>query len=367
MTPSAPQKPRWGSEKGMALLVTLSIITVLIAAALELNRKVRASVIATATQRDRITLNQMATGAVHAAMAMLAKDRKENEIDSIQEDWADPEKVTEVLSDLPFEKGKVSFTISDEQGLIQVNAMVDFPRGRQFNESQKIMWDRFVRLIISSHESFEELEATEIVNSLKDWLDSGDDDAITGLNGAESDYYESLENPYAARNGPMAHIGELARIRGITPALFNGVEGMPGLQRFVTVHGMEKANEPVENRAFTFPGKININTAPLPVLVALIPSENPEYAQLIHDYREEKEEDTYLNDLSSPTWYSQVVGIPGDLKIDPKLITIRSDLFRIEAAASLNDMEMVVTALVHREKHKETNKWQCRVISWQTG
>jgi general secretion pathway protein K len=363
----APRKKQKGNEAGIALLVTLSIITVLIAAALELNRKVRTSVVATATQRDRITLNQMAAGAVHAAMAMLAKDRKETEIDSIQEDWANPEKVTEVLADLPFEKGKISFTISDELGLVQVNALVDFPRGRRFNESQKIMWDRFIRLIIASHESFEELEATEIVNSLKDWLDSGDDDAITGLNGAESDYYESLETPYTARNGPMAHIKELARVRGVTPALLKGVEGMPGLDTFVTVHGMAQANEPVENRTFSFPGKININTAPLPVLVALIPSENPEYAQLIHDYREEKDGDTYLNDLSSPTWYSQVGGIPGDLRIDPQLITTRSDLFRIQAGASLNDMEMVISAVVQREKHKETNKWQCRVVSWQTG
>ncbi len=362
-----PRKKQKGNEAGIALLVTLSIITVLIAAALELNRKVRTSVVATATQRDRITLNQMAAGAVHAAMAMLAKDRKETEIDSIQEDWANPEKVTEVLADLPFEKGKITFTISDELGLVQVNALVDFPRGRRFNESQKIMWDRFIRLIIASHESFEELEATEIVNSLKDWLDSGDDDAITGLNGAESDYYESLESPYTARNGPMAHISELARIRGVTPPMLKGVEGMPGLDTFVTVHGMAQANEPVENRAFSFPGKVNINTAPMPVLVALIPSENPEYAQLIHDYREEKDGDTYLNDLSSPTWYSQVGGIPGDLRIDPQLITTRSDLFRIQAGASLNDMEMVISAVVQREKHKETNKWQCRVVSWQTG
>jgi general secretion pathway protein K len=355
------------NQRGIALLVTLSIITVLIAAALELNRKVRTAVVATATQRDRMTLNQMAVGAVHAAMAMLAKDRKETQIDSIQEDWADPEKVAEVLADLPFEKGKVAFTITDELGLIQVNALVEFPRGRRFNESQKIMWDRFIRLIIESHEAFEDLEATEIVNSLKDWLDSNDDDAITGLNGAESDYYESLETPYACRNAPLAHIGELPQVRGISSALFNGVEGMPGLGKFVTAHGMDKAKEPVDNRAFSFPGKVNINTAPLPVLVALIPSENPEYAQLIHDYREEKEEDTYLNDLASPTWYSQVAGIPGDLKIDPKLITTASDLFRIEAAASLNDTEMVITAVVRREQHKETNKWQCRVVSWQTG
>ncbi len=49
-----------------------------------------------------------------------------------------------------------------------------------------------------------------IINSLKDWLDSGDDDAITGLSGAESDYYEGLEPPYSCKNGPMDNLGEVA-------------------------------------------------------------------------------------------------------------------------------------------------------------
>jgi len=65
----------------------------------------------------------------------------------------------------------------------------------------------------------EDATPTAIINSLKDWLDSGDDDAITGLSGAESSYYQSLDIPYPCKNGPVLHVGELALIKGIIPEL----------------------------------------------------------------------------------------------------------------------------------------------------
>ncbi len=355
------------TDRGVALLIVLALMAVLVPASLELNRRARDTVMAAAAARDRLSLSQMAEAGTSAAMAVLIKDKLESTIDSIQEDWAHPEKIAEVLQDLPFDKGKVDFTISDELARIQVNALVEFPEGRSFNESQKIMWDRFTRLLLSQHEALEELEATTIVNSVKDWLDSGDDGAITGLDGAESEFYRSLDPPYTCRNGPLPRIDELVLVKGIIPELFHGIGELPGISRFMTVHGMSRSPKTVEGRNFAFDGKININTAPLPVLVAVIPSENPEYAQLIHDYRHEKDGDTYIHDLSRPTWYRSVDGIPGDLRIDPKLLTTASDLFRIEVSATLNGLEKRVETVVQREKAKETGKWKCKVLSRWTG
>jgi general secretion pathway protein K len=59
-----------------------------------------------------------------------------------------------------------------------------------------ILWERFLRLIADQHESQENFEPNTIIDPLKDWLDSGDDEAITGLNGAESEYYQDLVSPY---------------------------------------------------------------------------------------------------------------------------------------------------------------------------
>ena len=46
--------------------------------------------------RQQVVLSEMAVSGVHAAMVMLINDRKENQTDTLQEDWADPEKVAEM-------------------------------------------------------------------------------------------------------------------------------------------------------------------------------------------------------------------------------------------------------------------------------
>ena len=362
-----PDASAFGNEKGMALLVTLAIITILIASGLELNRRVRAAVVGTAATRDRLTLSLMAASGIHTAMAMLIKDKSESPVDSIQEDWANPEKIAEVIADIPFEAGQIDVTITDELGKIQVNALVDFPKGRHFNESQKIMWDRFTRLLIArDEEAFKDIEATAVINSVKDWLDSGDDDATTGLNGAEAEYYQGLDPPYMPANGPFMEIHELTRVKGIIPELFQGKDA-GGLEPYVTVYGMTQVPQEVDGKDFSFEGSININTADLPVLVAMMPSENPDYAQAIYDYRIEKDGETFVHDLSGEGWYKNVPEIPSDLTIDPKLIRYSSDQFRIQASARMNDIQETVTAVVQREQEKQTGKWTCRILRWQVG
>lgn len=349
------------NNRGMALLITLTIITVLIAVALEMNRKTRSVVFSAAAGRDRITLSHMASSGIELAKAMLIRDKNNSNHDSLQEEWADPEKISEVLEDIPFEDGAITLTITDELGKIQINSLVTYPEGQAFNESQRDMWYRFLTLLISQNDSFEDLEPDMIINSVKDWIDSGDDEAITGLNGAESDYYQELDPPYVCRNGPLIHIGELALIRGVTTEYFQLAGGVSGISRYMTVFGMSE----MDNNKFTYEGKININTADLPVLAALLPLENPELAQAIYDYRLETSGSEYIHDLSGTTWYKQVPGL-SDVEIDPKIITTASDFFRIESLATLHEIKMKITAIVERKQSKKTGKWACRVLSRET-
>ena len=349
------------NNRGIALLMTLTVITVLVTTALEFNRRARSAVFSTAATRDRVTLSQMAASGINVAMAILAKDKKESDTDSQQEDWANPEKIGEILQDIPFEEGSLALKISDELGRIQANALIRFPEGREAGNLQIDLWDRFLRLIISANE-LAEIEPVTIINSVKDWLDSGDDDAITGLTGAESDYYQDSDPPYSCRNGPFTYIDELLLVRGVTPELFYGAGAKPGMSGYMTVYGITGSN----NKNFTCEGKININTAELPVLTSLLPPEDEDLAQLIYDYRLETSDGQYIHDLSSPMWYKNVPGCSG-IEIDPKLITTLSDLFRIESSATLHEMKIGITAVVHREKEKKTGKWKCRILSWQTG
>ena len=346
------------NNHGIALLITLSIITILIAVSMELSRNARSAVMTTAAARNRLTLLHMSSSGINAAMAMLVKDKKESETDSMQEDWADPEKIIEVLNDMPFEDGKVAVSINDELSRIQANAIVRFPEGHESNNAQMFMWDRFLSCFISFDDVFEDIEPRTIINSVKDWLDSGDDDAITGLNGAESDYYQALDPPYSCKNGPLTCLDELILIRGITPDLFYGYGEKPGISQYMTIYGITDSGD--------YKGKININTVELPVLTALLPSGNEHLAQEIFDYRQEKTDSQYIHDLSSSTWYKHVPGCK-DIEIDPELISTSSDLFRIMATSTLHKMKITVTAVVQREKDGKTGKYKCRVLSWKTG
>jgi len=350
-----------GNSRGIALLVTLGVITVLIVATLEMNRHTRSALFSAATTRDRMTLSQMASSGIHAAKAILIMDKNNSNSDSLQEDWADPEKISEILADLPFDDGQITLTISDELGKIQINSLVQFPEGHEFNPTQRMLWDQFLNLLITQNELFKDIEPETIINSVKDWLDSKDDDAITGLNGADSDYYQYLDPPYACRNGPFTHIDELALVKGISRELYQGTGEWLGVSSYLTIHGI------IEKKAhsFTFDGKININTAQLPVLAAILPLGSEDLAQAIYDYRQETSDSVYIHDLSSATWHKQVPGL-SNIDIDPGLITTSSDVFQIESGAMLHEMKMTITAIVKRERDKKTGKWVCKVLRWMT-
>jgi general secretion pathway protein K len=363
------------NERGIALLMTLTVITLIIAATLEMNRRVRTAVTATATTRDRFTLSFMASSGIHAAMAMLAKDKAQSPADSIQEDWANPEKTGEVLQAIPFDEGSVTFTVKDELGKIQVNALVnEFPRNKKFkkdqlfNEEQKLLWDNLLRPIVSKDEKSELNATSNIINAMKDWMDADDNDS--GVNDSESDYYEGLDPPYSCRNGPLQQAEELLQIKGIKAELFGGnvssraeaSEGgsAGGISEYITVYG---ARKPVGDQAFAYEGKININTAELPVLAALIGEDNTECAQAIADYRKETEDSKFVNNITEPGWYKNVFGC-ADVPFDKMPLTMSSDLFRIESVATLHNLKMTVSALVERKQNKK-GKWKCNILNWQ--
>ena len=348
------------NNRGIALLITISVTTILVAAALEYNRRARFQVLSTAFVRDRLTLSYVASSGVHIAMALLIKDKAESNFDSLQEDWANPEKMDEILQEIPFDKGKLTVVITDELGKIQVNALVRFP-DNQFNETQIMLWERILDNIGSEEDLQDDSNPTAIVNSVKDWLDSGDDEATTGLSGAESSYYEEQDPPYQSRNGPISDLSELLLIKGITPQLYYGNENTPGLVNFLTVHGMAIG----AGTSYNWPGRININTADVPVLTALLGDENEELAQAVYDFRKEMAAEKDVHDFLSPKWYKNITGL-SDVTIDSKLITTSSDVFRIQSTASLNDIQTAVIAVVQRVQNSESGKWTCQVLNWKT-
>jgi len=142
-------------------------------------------------------------------------------------------------------------SITDEYGKINLNAVITYDNGSQQRNDALIDALRQFFALRSS-------DSYDPVDAIIDWLDYDDMDAEEP-DGAENDYYTSLENPYPCKNGPMDSIEELLLIKGITPELYfgNAEEEQLPLSEYLTVHG-------------DWAGRVNVNTAREEVIAAII-------------------------------------------------------------------------------------------------
>jgi type II secretory pathway component PulK len=62
---------------------------------------------------------------------------------------------------------------------------------------------------------------SDVADAIVDWRDADD---TVGANGAESEYYLSLQQPYAAKNLPFETVEELQLVKGMTPLLLFGYD-----------------------------------------------------------------------------------------------------------------------------------------------
>jgi general secretion pathway protein K len=125
-----------------------------------------------------------------------------------------------------------------------------------------------------------------IVGSVLDWIDT---DESTHVQGSESDYYESLNPPYEAKNGPFDDISELLMVKGVTWDMYSGTASADrGTVGFPANFGRPQVNPEMASQIVGFTnlftavsaGKININTASAAVL-QLIPGMDPLCAEAI--------------------------------------------------------------------------------------
>jgi general secretion pathway protein K len=130
-------------------------------------------------------------------------------------------------TNVPLGAGQFSYRITDEEARLNLNTSPP---------------DRVERLLEAL--GLEKSVRDTINDSLQDWRDTNEEHR---LNGAESeDYYLKLPLPYRSKNGNLESITELLQIKGITPAIYYGTPGKPGLAAYVTVKS---------------PGQVNLNTA----------------------------------------------------------------------------------------------------------
>ena len=317
-------------SRGFALILTILIVSMVVVLTLQFNDSMWADLYSSSNLRDGIRLRFIARSGVNCALAVLSEDSSSSDTDSLQEAWANSKELS-LNSVTMFENGYFQVRISDLSGKIQINRLIT--EDGKYNEAQKMFLMRFL-----SSEQFQlnSEEAGHLIDAIKDWIDP--DDNATRF-GEENGYYQSLENPYSCKNGPIESLGQVLLIKGVTNELFHGSEHMPGISNYLTVYG---------------DGRVNINTADPLVLGSLSDDIDMEMVNDMIEYRLDKG-----NDLKDPLWYRKVPGL-ADTTIEPALIKTSSPYFEIESSGISEVMNKRVAAIIKRQGEKPI-----QVLAWK--
>jgi len=319
-------------NRGMALILTILIVSLIVALTLQFNTSMWSNLHAAANLSDGIKLGCIARSGFNGALAVLYVDASSGDVDTLREPWAHAG-IFSGYSAFLFEEGRFLIEITDLSRRIQINRLVK--ADGNYNEIQKGLLTRFLG---SPEFDLDEEEVENIVDAIKDWIDNPDNDDVTGWGGAEDSYYQSLERPYPCKNAPFEFLEELLLVRGITKELFYGSGEKPGIFSYLSPLG---------------DGKININTADPLVLRALSDQMDQDLAEDMAAYREDED-----NDLSDPAWYNKVPGM-SDVSIPGSLLTISSNYFEITSEGLKGAMSKRIKGMVERKEGT------VNILSWK--
>jgi len=217
------------NDAGVALLITLLVLVLIVILAMEIFRAGARAAQTGAYGRDSIRATLIAEGGVAATRIALRENAKDNKYDSLDQVWSRP------VPPIELGEGTVLVTVEDEERKINLNRLI-LPNGNAPDEQRLAVFRKLLAVL--------DIDPA-VADAVVDWLDNDD---TSRVGGAESSYYLSLPYPYRAKNDLFDTLDELRLVRGMTPERFEK------LKPFLTVHSS---------------GKVNINTAPKEVLMAL--------------------------------------------------------------------------------------------------
>lgn len=315
-------------ERGMALLITIMTLSLLTAVTIQFHKSTWHKFVVSDNFKRGVQLKAITQSGINIALASLANDLEENDSDTLVDPWS---KLEQENLDILFPAGGLQLKVIDLSGRLQINNIVEKEKTDSKEENSGIsthLRTILENLLVSGNYPIEdETEATEIVDALVDWIDADDKESD---HGAETSYYQSLDKPYSAKNGPVHNIDELLLVRGITPELFFGTEETPGLKNVLTVYGDD--------------GKININTIEPVLLKGMNLLITDDLAEDFDEYRREEGNSDSFNDSG---WYKDI-GWPGDIELNTELLTTESSYFQVTASGTFDTLSFTMVADIER-------------------
>ena len=207
--------------------------------------------------RQRRRVDYLTQSGVAIAEMLLEKQQDVSAASSADEEedrWKEPalriKRGQTAVVDEPIGDGVVHVEVIPEPARWNINKLV----GTEHDE----VWEQIFTTAGIPQDYF-----SELIDCWNDWVD---EDSLPLTDGAEDDYYKALETPYKARNKGVDTVDELLLVKGFVPAILNGGLLNPeeknkdlqihvkGIKELFTTYG---------------DGKINVNAAPMEVLMTI--------------------------------------------------------------------------------------------------
>ncbi|MBC7963489.1 MAG: type II secretion system minor pseudopilin GspK [Steroidobacteraceae bacterium] len=299
---------RLKNESGFALILTLVVTALMVAVLVEMIHQVYVDTSISRGFRDGQQASILAESGVMAVKTALSKN-------------IDPALLSNFLAKpLSDEVGSLEIKISDESGKININGLVD----GQDNYDPPTQ-NTLLRLI--SRLKLQEVPPGDVLDSVADWIDKNDGPSSKG---AETPYYRTMKPAYSARNDKLMTLIELTLVKGITPAMLDGLvdeKEKLKLRDCLTIYSNQQN--------FV----INVNSASKAVLMAL----DPGISESVADQIINKRPFNGVGEFSKVTELDNVYRNSGSWG---SRLTTTSSLFRVTAVAKVKESVRIVEAVV---------------------
>lgn len=302
-------------QNGAALVIALVIVAI---------ATILATTLVWENHLDRRRVSNQLYGAEALANALSVEDfvryllrEDDPEFDHLHEPWAQQGNI------FPIEGGVISGSVIDLQGRFNINNLVDWQTGAGCTQGQG--QQREGQAPIEQYRALIQTLGLDerLVGATIDWLDP--DIEPCGFEGAEDDTYLRSTPAYRTANQPISNVSELRLLQNMTPEQFAVLE--PYITALPPVPGGE-------------PTRVNINTAPPELLVALGNDLQPDDAARLVELRNQDG----FTDLGSAD------AVIGAGKLPTEIFDVKSSHFRMRVLAVVGSSRVTLYSDLHRDE-----------------
>lgn len=296
-------------SRGIALITALFVVVLASIAATALLTSTGLALRRTGNLQSSEMAWWYANGLESWISGLLKRRPGQPDVDGLGDRWAQP------VTYLPFGHGSVRGQLIDLQGRFNLNNLAASGATGKYYRRQ-------FRRLLADLPNIDLTGVPDIGAAVQQWISAQPPNASQGTNVVPASYYLSLQPPYRPSRQLMTSPSELLTVAGVTPQVYQA------LKPYITA--LPRSGTP-----------ININTAPLPVLLSLA-----------SDINASRMQDFVKSRVKSPlqkiqdAYSGQTNLLPADVK--NSYVSVNTHYFQMRAQILVGDDRLTVYSDIYR-------------------